>query len=129
MQTIKIAGKELILEFTAAAYEMVESDAELETVYNFAEHMKGKGWMKRIAKYIAILNNAHLLKEGAKPTMTAEWVLNNTAPGDFIAKLDIKAAVAQEIFESLALQSVDDSDEEVDVVKEEIEKKEDAGIS
>lgn len=129
MTEITIGGKKLILEYTLAAYEMVEKDEELESADKFAEHMTGKGWIRRLAKYVAILNNAHLLKEGQKPTMTADWVMNNTRPGEVINKLDIKLAVAQEIFNGLLLESANDSDDEVDVVKEEIEKKEDAGQS
>lgn len=126
METITIGGREITLEFTAYAFEQICDDEELDGVTKFKQHIEGKGWMRRTAKYIAYLGNAHLRKQHMKADLTPDWILDNAYPKE-MRDPSIRAAVASALFDGMVMQSDMDSDEEVDVYKQENEKKEQTG--
>lgn len=108
---IIIGGKEYNLQFTMAVWERLEN--EICMVEEFDEMMVQKGRLRKTAKLVSIMS---------EEPVTAEEIWNAMQPSDV---RNIIGEAREIIREGLKMKvKKDDEDKVVDVVLEEIEKKE-----
>lgn len=123
MTEIKIAGRTFALAFTLNA--MIEMQQQIPdfSMTKISEYPRTPEGLRTII--LALAREGEYL-EGRKLDIDAAWLGSHIKPSPArIAK--IQTAIVQAIMEGMELENDDGSDEETDVVLEEIRKKETPG--
>lgn len=123
MTEIKIAGRTFALAFTLNA--MIEMQQQIPdfSMTKISEYPRTPEGLRTII--LALAREGEYL-EGRKLDIDAAWLGSHIKPSPSrIAK--IQTAIVQAIMEGMELENDDGSDEETDVVLEEIRKKETPG--
>lgn len=123
MTEIKIAGRTFALAFTLNAMIEMQQQIPEFSMAKISEYPRTPEGLRTII--LALAREGEYL-EGRKLDIDAAWLGSHIKPSPArIAK--IQTAIIQAIMEGMELENDDGSDEETDVVLEEIRKKETPG--
>lgn len=123
MTEIKIAGRTFALAFTLNAMIEMQQQIPEFSMAKISEYPRTPEGLRTII--LALAREGEYL-EGRKLDIDAAWLGSHIKPSPArIAK--IQTAIVQAIMEGMELENDDGSDEETDVVLEEIRKKETPG--
>ena len=119
--TIKVGGRELALVFILRAIANLEAELGENVVLTNEQLDELLCRPGKLTKLLAVMANEGELAAGRKPDITADWLGGKLRPGNLPT---LQAQALDAITQGMRMETEeDDEDEPVDVVLEEIKKK------
>lgn len=121
MTTIKVGGRELTLIFTLRAIAKLEEELGEDVILNDKQLDALLCRPGKLTKLLAVMANEGELAAGREPDVTADWLGGKLRPGRLPG---LQTAALEAITRGMRMETDDtDENEAVDVVLEEIKKK------